>query len=89
MLKAMEEELDNRRKGDAVRLEVTKGCPPHIRNQLLEELRLSQDDLYIIDGPLNPIQLMQVYEGDHSPELRDKAFIAPTAYPFLEEKGVN
>jgi polyphosphate kinase len=88
MLKAMEEELDNRRKGDAVRLEVTKGCPPHIRNQLLEELGLSQDDLYIIEGPLNPIQLMQVYEGDHSPELRDKAFIAPIAYPFLEEKGV-
>ncbi len=88
MLKAMEEELDNRRKGDAVRLEVTKGCPPHIRNQLLEELGLTQDDLYIINGPLNPIQLMQVYEGDHSPELRDKAFIAPTAYPFLDEKGI-
>ena len=85
-LKAMEEELDNRRKGDAVRLEVTKGCPPQVRNQLLKELQLTQDDLYIIDGPLNPIQLMQVYEGNHSPELRDKAFIAPTAYPFLQGK---
>ena len=88
MLKAMEEELDNRRKGDAVRLEISKGCPPHVRNQLLEELELSEEDLYIVDGPLNPTQLMQVYEGDHSPELRDKPFVAPIAYPFLEEKGI-
>jgi polyphosphate kinase len=88
MLKAMEEELDNRRKGDAVRLEISKGCPPHVRHQLMEELELSEEDLYIVDGPLNPTQLMQVYEGDHSPELRDKPFVAPVAYPFLEEKGI-
>jgi polyphosphate kinase len=88
MLKAMEEELDNRRKGDAVRLEISKGCPPHVRHQLMEELELSEEDLYIVDGPLNPTQLMQVYEGDHSPELRDKPFVAPIAYPFLEEKGI-
>lgn len=88
MLKAMEEELDNRRKGDAVRLEISKGCPPHVRHQLLEELELSEEDLYIVDGPLNPTQLMQVYEGDHSPELRDKPYVAPVAYPFMEEKGI-
>jgi polyphosphate kinase len=88
MLKAMEEELDNRRKGDAVRLEISKGCPPHVRHQLMEELELSEEDLYIVYGPLNPTQLMQVYEGDHSPELRDKPFVAPVAYPFLEEKGI-
>lgn len=88
MLKAMEEELDNRRKGDAVRLEISKGCPPHVRKQLLEELDLSEEDLYIVDGPLNPTQLMQAYDGDHSPELRDKPFVAPIVYPFLEEKGI-
>ncbi len=77
LLKAVENELHNRRKGDAVRLEVDKDCPQMIRDALLGTLRLTEDDLYIIDGPLNPTRLMAIYEGDHSPELRDPPFVAP------------
>ena len=79
LLKAVEEELHNRRRGDAVRLEVESDCPLNIREQLLETLRLAEDDLYVIDGPLNPVRLMTIYEGDHSPELRDPPFVAPVA----------
>src|SRR5262249_16869229 len=79
LLKAVENELHNRRKGDAVRLEIDHDCPPPIREALLKTLRLSEDDLYLIDGPLNPTRLMAVYEGDHSPELRDPPFVAPVA----------
>lgn len=79
LLKAVENELHNRRKGDAVRLEVEKDCPEDLRNALLGTLKLAEDDLYIIDGPLNPIRLMAIYEGDHSPELRDPPFVAPVA----------
>ena len=79
LLKAVENELHNRRKGDAVRLEVQKDCPPVIREALLKTLRLTENDLYLIDGPLNPTRLMALYEGDHSPELRDHPFVAPVA----------
>ena len=79
LLKAVENELHNRRKGDAVRLEVYHECPPDVVNTLLRTLRLTEDDLYRIDGPLNPTQLMALYEGDHSPELRDLPFVAPVA----------
>ncbi len=79
LLKAVENELHNRRKGDAVRLEVDHECPPEIRKALLGTLRLGVDDLYPINGPLNPTRLMAVYEGDHSPELRDAPFVAPVA----------
>ena len=79
LLQAVEEELRNRRKGEAVRLEVDADCPEAIWKQLLETLSLAEDDLYIIDGPINPIRLMAIYEGDHSPELRDPAFLAPIA----------
>jgi polyphosphate kinase len=79
LLKAVENELHNRRKGDAVRLEVAKDCPLDLRNALMGTLKLAEDDLYIIDGPLNPTRLMAIYEGDHSPELRDPPFVAPTA----------
>jgi polyphosphate kinase len=79
LLKAVEDELHNRRKGAAVRLELEKDCPSEIRAALLGTLHLTEDDLYVIDGPLNPTRLMTVYEGDHSPELRDPPFVAPTA----------
>jgi len=74
LLKAVENELHNRRKGDAVRLEIDLNCPPDIRNALLGTFRLTEEDLYLIDGPLNPTQLMAIYEGEHLPELRDPAF---------------
>ena len=84
LLSAVEAELHNRRRGAAVRLEVDHNCPGEIYHYLLETLDLTTDDLYIIDGPLNPIRLMAIYEGDHSPELRDKPFVAPVAAPFRD-----
>jgi polyphosphate kinase len=75
LLKAVENELLNRRKGDAVRLEVEKDCPQTIRDVLLSTLRLTEEDLYVLDGPINPTRLMAIYEGDHSPELRDPPFV--------------
>src|SRR6185503_8548693 len=79
LLKAVENELHNRRKGDAVRLEVEHICPLEVRKALLGTLRLEEEDLYLIDGPLNPTRLMAIYHGDHSPELRDPPFISSIA----------
>ncbi|MHB8521189.1 MAG: polyphosphate kinase 1 [Limisphaerales bacterium] len=88
LLKAVENELHNRRRGDAVRLEVETGCRPEIINALLGTLRLTENDLYLIDGPLNPTRLMTVYEGDHSPELRDQPFVAPVAAALRDRPDV-
>jgi polyphosphate kinase len=85
LLKAVENELHNRRKGDAVRLEVERDCPVSIRNALLGTFRLGEDDLFVIDGPLNPARLMAIYEGDHSPELRDPPFVGLTAAPLRDQ----
>jgi polyphosphate kinase len=79
LLKAVETEVHNRRKGDAVRLEIETGCPAEIRQALLGTLHLTEEDLYEVDGPLNPTRLIMICEGDHSPELRDPPFVAPTA----------
>jgi polyphosphate kinase len=85
LLKAVENELLNRRRGDAVRLEIEHGCPEDIRRQLLENLNLTENDLFLIDGPINPIRLSAIYEGDHSPELRDPPFVAPVAESLREQ----
>ncbi len=79
LLHAVENELHNRRKGDAVRLEIEHGCSPPIREALLKTMRLTEEDLYLIDGPLAPTRLMTLYQGDHLPELRDPPFVAPIA----------
>ncbi len=76
LLKAVENELHNRRRGDAVRLEIEPDCPTEIRHALMSTFRLTMDDVYLVDGPLNPVRLMTLCEGDHSPELRDPPFIA-------------
>lgn len=78
LLKAVENELKNRRRGAAVRLEVEGNCPEPILTQLLQNLNLTPDDLYRIDGPLSPGRLMLIYSENHVPELRDPSFFAPT-----------
>ena len=85
LLKAVENELHKRRRGDAVRLEVDADCPFDIWKALLGTFRLNEEDLYIIDGPLNPTRLMAIYAGDHSPELRDPPFVAPLAEPLRNQ----
>jgi len=84
LLKAVESSLHRRRKGDAVRLEIDHGCPPAVRGPLLKTLRLTEDDLYLINGPVSPRRLMTLTEGDHSPELRDPPFVAPVALPLRD-----
>jgi polyphosphate kinase len=82
LLKAVENEVHNRRKGAAVRLEVAHDCPADIRDVLLETLGLTADDLYAIEGPINPARLMTLCDGEHPPELRDPPFLAPVAAPL-------
>ena len=72
----------------AVRLEIDYECPQFIRDVLLKTFRLSDDDLYAIDGPLNPTRLMTLYEGDHSPELRDPPFVAPLASSLRDQPDI-
>ena len=68
-----------------MRLEVQHDCPPEIRARLLETLRLKEDDLQVIDGPLNPTPILAICEGDHSPELRDPPFVAPVAQALRDQ----
>jgi polyphosphate kinase len=85
LLQGVEMELRQRRQGDAVRLEVAEGCPLEIRSLLLEHLRLSEDDIFIIDGPVNPVRLLALAEDGHLPELRYPSFLAPVAAAARDE----
>lgn len=77
LLEAVETEVHNRLKGEAVRLEVEHGCPPEVVQELLTTLRLSEEDLYVVRGPLSPARMLMLGEAPHAPELRDPPFIPP------------
>jgi polyphosphate kinase len=88
LLSAVEQELHNRRRGAAVRLEVDHSTPQEICQYLMENLDLDEGDVYRIDGPLNPVRLMAVCAGDHSPELRDAPFVAPVGAAVREAENL-
>ncbi|MCH5969554.1 hypothetical protein MMA76_24720, partial [Salmonella enterica] len=56
--KALEGELENRRFGDKVRLEVTTDCPAPISDYLLNEFELHDNQLYRVNGPVNLTRLL-------------------------------
>lgn len=56
--KALEGELENRRFGAKVRLEVTTNCPQTIVDFLLKEFDLTEEQLYRVNGPVNLTRLL-------------------------------
>ncbi|ELA08696.1 polyphosphate kinase [Moraxella macacae 0408225] len=69
--KALEGELDNRRFGAKVRLEVTENCPQVIADFLLNEFDLTEEQLYRVNGPVNLTRLLFDFK---IPKLRYQAF---------------
>ena len=81
LLRTMERELRRRRFSDAVRLEVAASMPEEMRRFLTENLELTDDDVYRIDGFLNIPDLMQLYKINR-PDLKDRPLqtVAPKAF---------
>ncbi len=80
--KALEGELENRRFGDKVRLEVTTECPTLISDYLLNEFELHDNQLYRVNGPVNLTRLLSDF---NIPELRYEPFTHVMPKPFRRE----
>ncbi len=72
---ALQGELPQRNFGDAVRLEVADLCSPEISEFLLQQFRLSRDDLYQVNGPVNLVRLMQIPDLVDRPDLKYRPFV--------------
>ena len=62
LLSKIEEELMNRHKGDAVRLEIGKGADPKLIQEFIHAIKLPTENVYTIDGPINFFRLMTAYD---------------------------
>lgn len=76
LLSTIEEELKNRKWGEAVRMNYRRGMPENIRTFLRDRLDLTDEELYERPGYLNLSDLMEVYGATSDrADLRDKPFI--------------
>src|SRR6202012_748370 len=75
LLRTIKDELRRRARGNAVRLEVEHGCPPDMRRVLLDIFKLTEDDLYLVNAPLNFRHLRPLAGIIALPSLREKPYI--------------
>ena len=73
LLEAVQTELRRRRFGQAVRLEVDALMPNEARDLLVDELGLGYDDVYYVEGFLDPTGYWQLFDLDR-PDLKVKGF---------------
>ena len=86
---ALQGELPQRHLGNAVRLEVADNCPKHMSDFLLEQLGLSYDDFYQVEGPVNLVRLMQVPDLIDRPDLKYSSFIPGLPQTLQKKKAVD
>ncbi|MEO5798825.1 MAG: polyphosphate kinase 1 [Gemmatimonadales bacterium] len=92
LLSLIQEEVQNRRFGEVVRLEVHKSMPAALRTRLIEEfneadagegLPLTEDDVFEVSGPLDGSQFASIAALDF-PVLKDPPFTSATPRRLAE-----
>ena len=76
LLLSIEEELHNRRKGAAVRLEIDDEVEEEVLNNLLTAINLQKEDVVKIRGPINLYRLMKLPDMVDRPDLKFEPFEA-------------
>ena len=74
LLETIRVELHNRRKGDAVRLEIETGADPEIVERLRVNFELEESQVFPTDGPVNLSRLMFFYGDVKRPDLKFPSF---------------
>jgi polyphosphate kinase len=75
LLETIRVELHNRRKGDAVRLEIETGADAEIVERLRVNFELEENQVLRGDGPVNLSRLMSFYSEIDRPALKFRPFI--------------
>ncbi|MFY9682724.1 MAG: polyphosphate kinase 1 [Candidatus Sulfotelmatobacter sp.] len=74
LLESVRAELHNRRKGDAVRMEIEADADPEIIDRLRTVFELDPWQVFPVNGPVNLSRLFNVYEQVQRPDLKYRSF---------------
>ena len=78
LLKALERELNRRRFGPPVRLEVERSIDPYVLELLVRELGISEEEVFSLPGPLDLTGLWTIIGLDRE-DLKEAAFLPKTS----------
>lgn len=88
LLESVRTELHNRRKGDAVRLEIEADADPQIIERLRGNFDLENWQVFNTDGPVNLLRLFNIYEQTNRPELKFKSFVPRELHLTAKSKDI-
>jgi polyphosphate kinase len=75
LLESVRAELHNRRKGDAVRMEIDSEADPEIIERLGTVFELDRWQIFPANGPVNLSRLFNIYDEAPRPELKFRTFV--------------
>jgi polyphosphate kinase len=75
LLESVRTELHNRRKGDAVRLEIDDGAAPEIVERLRGNFGLEEWQVFRTPGPVNLSRVLSIHEQTPRPDLKFRSFV--------------
>jgi polyphosphate kinase len=75
LLESVRAELHNRRKGDAVRMEIESGADPEIIERLGTVFELDHWQIFPVHGPVNLSRLFNIYDEAARPDLKFRTFV--------------
>jgi polyphosphate kinase len=75
LLESVRAELHNRRKGDAVRMEIESEADPEIITRLGTVFELDPWQIFSVNGPVNLSRLFNIYEAAERPDLKFRTFV--------------
>jgi len=87
LLRALQQGLRKRRFGSPVRLEVAPDMPDEMLISLMESIGVEPDDIYILDGPLNILDLGALCDLER-PDLKYKPLRTVRPKSLIEAKSV-
>jgi polyphosphate kinase len=88
LLAAVETQLRRRRFGEVVRVEVSRGMDPKLRQQVADALELEAREIYQVDGLLDLADLNQIADLPGFNDLRYPPW-TPARHPRLEPAGTD
>jgi polyphosphate kinase len=87
LLRVIEENIRQRRFGLVVRIEIASGMPEFMLETLMENLRITREDVHILDGQIGLSDVMTLYNLPLH-QLKEKLFYPKTPKIFEEEEDI-
>ena len=89
LLETMQQSIRRRKFGSVVQVEVYEDMPDHIRELLIDNLEIRQNDVYILSAPLGLSSLWQVYNNVERHELKFPIYhpVVPSAFQNITLAG--